>query len=770
LPKEEEMVKKVAFFAVILIVSISCMGYAIDKKEPRLLNKISIDPTIIKEESAVDVVPEKTTITQNGCDTLYYHGGASYYLPLPDAYGDDFFNERFDIPYDCYLKEIRIAFYQAGSSGSPDAHIYVWNSNGMYPLDDMPPSGAIAEFIIPHSDLVWFPQWNVVETEMVGLNLTGGSSIHVGYSHAHNPGDTLAILSDDGSHNSTRSIEYRDGSWDTILDDFGVGVDFLIEIVVCEYGCCQVSPLNCTPATEDQCREMGGAWFPPPATCVDYAEGSFCTYPLPNTRIVEPNDTSIWDKNYFSGTLSIQAVDFQPVSQVQYTVFEYFDGVNWELIGIDEDGTTYMQDPWDTLQPGGDGWHAEWAPDLTLPEDYYMIRATMYNLDGGFASDTIIQYWDPYPPEATIIFPEVFNYPVDPTEMPVDIYFFTPGDNITEMYITVYPVPDYPGPEGAESNRGKFDCIQGYNKGVPHFNQHNLYPNGTDGKNRGCSPTSMAACLKYWAGSGFPCLNDSGGMSDQAMVQEIAGYAGTNPDSGTDVKKKKPAIEEYIRTHCGECVFQPVEHLQGRDVSIRRLIRELFENDEDVITGDRNHVTVVNSFCLHPKRFIDYMDPWTGTEVNGPMDVDSGFGGNPLIELVIVSPKETTVVVPAETVATTDEIEPVEPGTYHYPWYPDPDLFPVGRGYFVDVEITDTLGHKGWDLLKVELFLRGDATGDGIINSADIVYLINYLFKGGPAPWPWDAGDVNCDGIINSADIVYLINYLFKGGPPPGCP
>jgi len=66
-------------------------------------------------------------------------------------------------------------------------------------------------------------------------------------------------------------------------------------------------------------------------------------------------------------------------------------------------------------------------------------------------------------------------------------------------------------------------------------------------------------------------------------------------------------------------------------------------------------------------------------------------------------------------------------------------------------------------------FLRGDANGDGVINSADVVYLINYLFKGGPAPEPLEAGDVNCDGIINSADVVYLINYLFKGGPPPEC-
>jgi hypothetical protein len=67
------------------------------------------------------------------------------------------------------------------------------------------------------------------------------------------------------------------------------------------------------------------------------------------------------------------------------------------------------------------------------------------------------------------------------------------------------------------------------------------------------------------------------------------------------------------------------------------------------------------------------------------------------------------------------------------------------------------------------LLLRGDANKDGLINSSDIAYLINYLFIHGPAPVPLEAGDVNCDGTTNAADVVYLINYLFIGGPAPGC-
>jgi hypothetical protein len=69
--------------------------------------------------------------------------------------------------------------------------------------------------------------------------------------------------------------------------------------------------------------------------------------------------------------------------------------------------------------------------------------------------------------------------------------------------------------------------------------------------------------------------------------------------------------------------------------------------------------------------------------------------------------------------------------------------------------------------IKYVQFLCGDVNKDGVVNSADVVYLINYLFIGGPAPNPIQAGDVNRDGAVNSADVVYLINYLFVGGPSP---
>ena len=79
--------------------------------------------------------------------------------------------------------------------------------------------------------------------------------------------------------------------------------------------------------------------------------------------------------------------------------------------------------------------------------------------------------------------------------------------------------------------------------------------------------------------------------------------------------------------------------------------------------------------------------------------------------------------------------------------------------------------------------IPGDADVSGGVNINDIVYLINYKYKGGAGvKWPsatYDVGTTydNCDllgdatgdGIININDIVYLINYKYKGGPAPRC-
>jgi hypothetical protein len=68
----------------------------------------------------------------------------------------------------------------------------------------------------------------------------------------------------------------------------------------------------------------------------------------------------------------------------------------------------------------------------------------------------------------------------------------------------------------------------------------------------------------------------------------------------------------------------------------------------------------------------------------------------------------------------------------------------------------------------------GDANNAGIppIDIDDVVYLIAFIFSGGPAPIPYAAasGDANCSCVapaVDIDDVVYLIAYIFSGGPPP---
>jgi hypothetical protein len=71
---------------------------------------------------------------------------------------------------------------------------------------------------------------------------------------------------------------------------------------------------------------------------------------------------------------------------------------------------------------------------------------------------------------------------------------------------------------------------------------------------------------------------------------------------------------------------------------------------------------------------------------------------------------------------------------------------------------------------RINLCPLRDPSGDGSLSPGDIIFLINYLFRGGSAPDPLEAGDATCDGEVGAADVAYLINYFFRNGPPPCCP
>lgn len=50
-----------------------------------------------------------------------------------------------------------------------------------------------------------------------------------------------------------------------------------------------------------------------------------------------------------------------------------------------------------------------------------------------------------------------------------------------------------------------------------------------------------------------------------------------------------------------------------------------------------------------------------------------------------------------------------------------------------------------------------------------LIIALSIFAESGPetAPDPLASGEVNGINPINAADIVYLVNYVFKSGPPP---
>jgi hypothetical protein len=85
-----------------------------------------------------------------------------------------------------------------------------------------------------------------------------------------------------------------------------------------------------------------------------------------------------------------------------------------------------------------------------------------------------------------------------------------------------------------------------------------------------------------------------------------------------------------------------------------------------------------------------------------------------------------------------------------------------------DIDVFAASSYDGTNEVKWwENCLCGDANGDKKIDVSDVIFLINYLFKGGTTPDPLGVCDVDRDDNVSVSDVIYLINYLFKAGPKP---
>ncbi len=89
----------------------------------------------------------------------------------------------------------------------------------------------------------------------------------------------------------------------------------------------------------------------------------------------------------------------------------------------------------------------------------------------------------------------------------------------------------------------------------------------------------------------------------------------------------------------------------------------------------------------------------------------------------------------------------------------------------------DTLPNSKWTVGSdctapdpCPLGICGDVnnSGDWPPDISDMVYMVDYMFVGGPPPDPfWLADMADCNGDIDISDLVYLVDFMFLGGPEP---
>ncbi|UCD95102.1 MAG: hypothetical protein JSU69_03360 [Candidatus Zixiibacteriota bacterium] len=91
--------------------------------------------------------------------------------------------------------------------------------------------------------------------------------------------------------------------------------------------------------------------------------------------------------------------------------------------------------------------------------------------------------------------------------------------------------------------------------------------------------------------------------------------------------------------------------------------------------------------------------------------------------------------------------------------------------YDIKVQSRDEWGFESsWSdphQITIHEYVAGDADGNGVVNILDVTFIINYLYKNGPPPNPFEAADADGSGSRNILDVTYIINYLYKEGPPP---
>ena len=131
---------------------------------------------------------------------------------------------------------------------------------------------------------------------------------------------------------------------------------------------------------------------------------------------------------------------------------------------------------------------------------------------------------------------------------------------------------------------------------------------------------------------------------------------------------------------------------------------------------------------------------------------------------------EVHLWVPGEAQTQYELPEPGDP-ELRSSFRPKERLRPATTYNWQIVAVNDANGKRTegevWSFRTESAFVRGDANADGMIDLADSIFVLSFLFQGNDRPSCLDAADSDDTGDLNLTDGVYLLNWLFQGEAAP---
>lgn len=205
----------------------------------------------------------------------------------------------------------------------------------------------------------------------------------------------------------------------------------------------------------------------------------------------------------------------------------------------------------------------------------------------------------------------------------------------------------------------------------------------------------------------------------------------------------------------------------------------------DTALDDGVHYWRVKAFTTDGQDSSEYSAVWSfevdGTAPDAPdllSPEDGAVTDNPTPSFDWTTSTRVGTPVTYDLYISTDSTFPAGPSTRVYAdlttseYTPTDSLVEDSVSYW-RVVAEDAVGNSSQSTTFTVTYIAyicGDINGSGgNPNISDLTYLVDYLFRGGPAPPILEAADVDGNGRLNVADLTYLVSYLFRGGPDPVC-